>query len=144
VLNLLLRKKRETLEGIVTEIQKDDLDLQNQLRQEYLRKEILCYQKVLKDFGLRFETLVEQSPKDIEGRKYTIMVAKTLIKNEDLKKTLFQKKKIPVKELEKLVSVVNKNIIEQNHKYIIAIAILLAGDYVYLKDYIKGCWNHQL
>lgn len=130
--------KKETLKDIVVEIPKNDLDLQNQLRQDNFKKEILYYQKVLKEFRIPFETLVEQSPKDIEERKYIIKVTKTLIESEDLKKILFQKKQIPIRQLEKLVSV-NKKTIDCNHNYIIAIAIILAGDYVYLKDYIKGC-----
>jgi RNA polymerase sigma factor len=33
---------------------------------------------------------------------------------------------------------VSRKTIERNRKYIIAIALILIGDYVYLKDYIKG------
>ncbi|MFB7642625.1 hypothetical protein ACFCZI_28770, partial [Peribacillus butanolivorans] len=82
MLNLLFKKKKETLENIIVEIPKNDLDLQNQLRQENFKKEILYYKKVLKEFRLPFETLVEQSPKDIEERKYIKKVTKTLIENE--------------------------------------------------------------
>jgi RNA polymerase sigma factor len=142
VFNLLFKKKKETLEDIGVEKTKGDLDLKNQLRQEKIKKEILCYQKVLKKFGLSFETLVEQCPRDIEEKKYIVKVAKMLVESKDLKKVLFQRKKIPIRQLEKLVSV-NKKIIECHYNYIFAIAIILAGDYVHLKDYIKGCWNHH-
>ena len=138
MLNLLFKKKKKTLEDIVVEIPKNDLDLQNQLRQENFKKEILYYQKVLKEFRLPFEMLVEQCPKDMDERKYVIKVTKALIESEDLKKILFQKKEIPIGQLEKLISV-NKKTIECHYNYIISIAIILAGDYVYLKDYIKGC-----
>ncbi|MCY7551547.1 RNA polymerase subunit sigma, partial [Bacillus safensis] len=30
---------------------------------------------------------------------------------------------------------------ERNRKYIIAMAIIMTGDYVYLKDYLKGVLN---
>jgi RNA polymerase sigma factor len=92
---------------------------------------------VLKEFGLSFEELIEQSPKHLDARKNAIKVAKALIENEDLKELLFKKKKLPIKQLEKIVSVSRKTI-ERNRKYIVSMAIILAGDYVYLKEYIKG------
>ncbi len=33
---------------------------------------------------------------------------------------------------------VSRKTIERNRKYIIAIALILSGDYVYMKDYLKG------
>jgi RNA polymerase sigma factor len=33
---------------------------------------------------------------------------------------------------------VSRKTIERNRKYIIAIALIMTGDYVYMKDYIKG------
>ncbi|MCQ6275849.1 hypothetical protein JMM81_12900 [Bacillus sp. V3B] len=135
--NLLFKKEKETLEGMRVEQPTGNFDLQNQLRQEKLRKEILYYQKVLKQFRLSFEMLVEQCPKDMVEKKYIIKVAKALVESEDLKKILFQTKHIPIKQLEKVISV-NKKIIKGHDHYILAIAIILAGDYVYLKDYING------
>ncbi|WP_044747600.1 RNA polymerase sigma factor SigI [Bacillus alveayuensis] len=107
------------------------------IEQEQRKEEILYYRKVLKEFGLSFEELIEQSPKHLDARKNAIKVAKALIENEDLKELLFKKKKLPIKQLEKIVSVSRKTI-ERNRKYIVSMAIILAGDYVYLKEYIKG------
>ncbi|MFS0891533.1 hypothetical protein [Peribacillus frigoritolerans] len=90
--------KKETLENIAVELPKDDLDLQDQTRQEKLRKEILYYQNVLKKFRLSFEMVVEHCPKDIEEKKYIVTVAKKLIESEDLKR-FFQKKQIPIRQL---------------------------------------------
>lgn len=66
------------------------------------------------------------------------MVAKLLVENEELKEMLFTNKRLPIKQLEKMVDVSRKTI-ERNRKYIIAIALILSSDYVYMKDYIKGC-----
>jgi RNA polymerase sigma factor len=54
-----------------------------------------------------------------------------------LLKWLFRKKQLPIKQLQNMAEVSRKTI-ERNRKYIIAVAIILAGDYVYLKEYIKG------
>jgi len=35
----------------------------------------------------------------------------------------------------------SRKTVERNRKYIIAMAIIITGDYVYLKDYLKGVLN---
>ncbi|MBA2874284.1 RNA polymerase sigma factor [Anoxybacillus caldiproteolyticus] len=108
-----------------------------QIEQEQRREEIIHYQKVLKEFGLSFQELVEQSPKHKDARLNAMKVAKLLVDNEELCEMLFKKKQLPIKQLQTKAEVSRKTI-ERNRKYIIAVAIILAGDYVYLKDYIKG------
>jgi RNA polymerase sigma factor len=108
-----------------------------QIEQEQRREEIIHYQQVLKEFGIHFHDLVEQSPKHRDARINAINVAKLVVDNKELLKQLFQKKQLPIKQLENMAEVSRKTI-ERNRKYIIAVAVILAGDYVYLKDYIKG------
>lgn len=64
-------------------------------------------------------------------------MAKVLVENSELKNFLMEKKRLPIKELEKMVDVSRKTI-ERNRKYIIAIALILSSDYLYMKDYLKG------
>ncbi len=110
---------------------------QKLLEQEHRKEEILYYRQVLSDFGLSFDELIEQSPKHMDARQNAMKVAKTLIEDKTLKEVFFQKKRLPIKQLEKRVEVSRKTI-ERNRKYIMAMAIILSGDYVYLRDYIKG------
>lgn len=112
-------------------------EFQKQIDQEQRKEEILYYQTVLKDFGLSFSDLLECSPKHADARQNAIEVAHTLVQNQELKKHLFEKKMLPMKHLEGLVDVSRKTI-ERNRKYIIAVSIILSGDYIYLKDYLKG------
>lgn len=118
----------------------DELSIEEFRRknEEQLRKEeIIQFQKILEDFGLSFNEIVDQAPKHADARKNAIEVAKLLIENEELKKQLLEKKRLPIKQLEKMVHLSRKTI-ERNRKYIIAIAIVFMGDFVYLKDYLKG------
>ncbi|WP_407066444.1 RNA polymerase sigma factor SigI [Geobacillus sp. TFV-3] len=108
-----------------------------QIEQEQRREEILHYQQVLKQFGIHFHDLVEQSPKHKDARLNAIRVAELLVANDEWLALLFRKKQLPIKQLETMASVSRKTI-ERNRKYIIAVAVILAGDYLYLKDYIKG------
>ncbi|AVM08960.1 RNA polymerase sigma factor SigI [Bacillus sp. NEAU-CP5] len=112
-------------------------EYRKQIEQEQRREEILFFQKQLKEYGLSFKELLEQSPKHTDARQNAIKVAYTLVENEELASILHHKKQLPVKQLEQLVSVSRKTI-ERNRKYIIAMSIIITGDYIYLKDYLKG------
>lgn len=112
-------------------------EFEKQVEQEHRKEEITHFQRVLTEFGLSFSDLLEHSPKHADARQNAMIVANTLVKEDDLKRILFEKKQLPIKQLESKVEVSRKTI-ERNRKYIIAMAIILVGDYVYLKDYIKG------
>ncbi|WP_066066035.1 RNA polymerase sigma factor SigI [Neobacillus soli] len=120
---------------IVNELSLDDYNKRND---EQLRKdEIIQFQSLLTTFGLSFSDLVENSPKHSDARKNAMIAAKILIEDHELKELLFSNKRLPIKQLEKRVDVSRKTI-ERNRKYIIAIALILSSDYVYMKDYLKG------
>jgi RNA polymerase sigma factor len=112
-------------------------DFRKKTDEELRREEIIQFTQILQQFDLTFTDLIEQSPKHADARKNAMAVAKILVENEELKTILIEKKRLPIKQLESYVSLSRKTI-ERNRKYIIAISLILAGDYVYLKDYIKG------
>jgi len=101
------------------------------------KDEILHFQRLLSSFNLSVHELVDISPKHADARINAIKVAEQLAKRKDLMKEVFEKKRLPIKEIEDMVKVSRKTI-ERNRKYIIAVAIILSGDFPYLKDYIKG------
>ncbi|NRD78656.1 RNA polymerase sigma factor SigI [Bacillus sp. BRMEA1] len=120
---------------IVNELSVDEYNKKND---EQLRKdEILQFQALLAKFDLSFNDLVENAPKHSDARKNAIYAAKMLSENKELIDNMFEKKRLPIKELEKMVNVSRKTI-ERNRKYIIAIALILTSDYIYLKEYLKG------
>jgi RNA polymerase sigma factor len=104
---------------------------------DFRKEEIIHFSALLKTFDLSFSDLVEHSPKHADARKNAILIAKILVDHEELRKLLLEKKRLPIKQLEEIVEVSRKTI-ERNRKYIIAIALILLHDYMYLKDYIKG------
>ncbi|MBX9972088.1 RNA polymerase sigma factor SigI [Cytobacillus firmus] len=112
-------------------------DFRKKTDEELRKEEILQFTQILQEFDLTFSDLIEQSPKHADARKNAMTVAKILVENDELKNILYDKKKLPIKQLESYVSLSRKTI-ERNRKYIIAISLILSGDYIYLKDYIKG------
>jgi RNA polymerase sigma factor len=123
--------------GMIVENERSIDEFKKKTEEELRREEIIRFTGLLGEFGLSFQELLEQSPKHADARKNAMIVAKKLTENEELKQMLLDKKRLPIKKLEKEVSISRKTI-ERNRKYIIAIALVLIGDYVYLKDYIKG------
>jgi RNA polymerase sigma factor len=120
---------------IVNELSLDDY--QKKTDEQLRKEEIIHFQNLLTTFDLSFNDLVENSPKHVDARKNAIIAAKMLVESQELKEMLFANKRLPIKQLEKMVDVSRKTI-ERNRKYIIAIALILASDYVYMKDYIRG------
>lgn len=116
-------------------------DFQKKLEQDHRRDEIMHYQTILKQFDLTFQDLVDHSPRHADARENAMKVANTVIQTPGFKKVLFEKKRLPIKDLEKHVQVSRKTI-ERNRKYIIAVCIIMASDYVYLKEYVKGVMNN--
>lgn len=112
-------------------------DYRKKTEEEIRKEEIIQFSEVLIEFDLSFKDLIEQSPKHADARKNAILVANTLVHNSEMRNLLLEKKRLPIKQLEGLVDVSRKTI-ERNRKYIIAISLILIGDYLYLKDYIKG------
>jgi RNA polymerase sigma factor len=119
------------------EVKATNEQYQRQIEAEQRKEEIFHYAERLKEFGITMLDLTEQSPKHRDARETCFHIAKTIVEHEHLKQQLFDKKKLPIKDVCDLVHVSRKTI-ERNRKYLIALAVLLSGDYTYLKEYVKG------
>lgn len=113
-----------------------DTNQQNQKR----REEIALYEEILREFDLSFQELVKVSPAHQDARITSIQIAQLVAETDEYKQYLLEKRKLPIKEIEKLVKVSRKTI-ERNRKYIIAMALLQMSDLHFLKDYLKGRLN---
>ncbi len=105
--------------------------------EEIRKEEIQRFQEELKSFDLTFRDLIENSPKHADARKNAISIAQLIARNEELRIQLYEKKRLPIKQLEEIAAVSRKTI-ERNRKYIIAIVLILTGDFLFMKDYLKG------
>lgn len=118
------------------EVQKSmDAHLQK-LEEEARRDEIIRYSEVLSQFDIRFEELVELSPKHADARLNAMEVARIIADDPQMREYLLEKKSLPLKQLSTRVSVSRKTI-ERQRKYIISIVLILLGDYELLQEYIQ-------
>ncbi|WP_173917073.1 RNA polymerase sigma factor SigI [Halobacillus sp. Marseille-Q1614] len=103
----------------------------------YRKEEIIEFQAELQKYNLNFHELTESSPKHVDARESAIEVARIVYNNEGLRQQVLEKGRLPMKDLVKRVNV-SKKTLERNRKFIIAMVLILSGDYVYLKEYLKG------
>ncbi|HEY8393319.1 MAG TPA: RNA polymerase sigma-I factor [Thermaerobacter sp.] len=102
------------------------------------RQEILRLQEELAAFGIRFSDLVENSPKHKDARERAIEVARRLAAVPAYREALLKHRTLPLRELaaDPVVRVSRKTL-ERQRKYIVAVALILMGDYMYLREYLS-------
>lgn len=100
------------------------------------REEIKQYTKRLKDYGITFTDLVSNAPKHEDARLRALEVARLVAGRADLKAYLENKRELPLKQIEDLVSVSRKTL-ERQRKYIISMAIIICGEFKFLKEYLQ-------
>jgi len=98
--------------------------------------EIAEYSQALADFGLSFQELTEIAPKHRDARASAIEVARTIVANSDLLQFVLERKSLPLKALHDRTPVSRKTL-ERQRKYILAIVVLMCGEFDYLSAYIS-------
>jgi RNA polymerase sigma factor len=108
---------------------------QQQEQQERMA-EITDYSRMLNEFGISFENLVKVCPKKRDARIRSFEIARLIAADRELSDYLINCRQLPIKEIEQKTDVSRKTI-ERNRKYIIAAALILVGDYKFLKSYVQ-------
>ncbi|MDX8045659.1 RNA polymerase sigma-I factor [Gracilibacillus sp. S3-1-1] len=103
----------------------------------YRKQEIMELSEQLQAYKISFAELTKISPKHQDARESAIYAAKQLMKDPELTEYVFRKKRVPIKQLLKHVPV-SKKTLERNRKYILAVFIILTGEYLYLREYLEG------
>ncbi|MCL6625989.1 RNA polymerase sigma factor SigI [Alicyclobacillus shizuokensis] len=100
------------------------------------RQEIEEYAKRLREFGLSFQELVKVSPKHADARQNAMEIARLVAADDELRRYVMERRALPLKQLQERVHVSRKTL-ERQRKYILAVILLLCGDYATLQDYIS-------
>lgn len=99
--------------------------------------EITLFKKLLDEYDISIDELVEDGPKHSDARMRAIKAGFTVAKNSIMINQLKNAKKIPRKSLSEL-SGLSEKIIKTNRSYIIAIALALDGDFPFIREYIEN------
>lgn len=101
------------------------------------REEIMEFKGQLQAYKLTFEDLIEASPKHRDARESAVQIARLVYRDPELRTQVLDKGRLPIKDLVDQVNV-SKKTLERNRKFVIALILIFDGDFVYLKDYLKG------
>lgn len=101
------------------------------------RIEIEDLEKSLKTFGISLENLVEDSPKHKDTRINSAKIAAYIAENELLMQKMLKSRKIPTKDLEKLLNV-SRKVIHKNKNFIVAVCLVLKSNNDIIKSYIHN------
>jgi len=117
----------------------DDYDVQDWQKVIERRDEIEKWKETIKEFGINFAGIVKSTPKHEDARKRALYFAHVVARHPDLRKKFFGSKKLPIEEiLEKVPEAVrvSKKTLTRQRTYITAMAIILAGDFPSLKEFL--------
>lgn len=102
-----------------------------------LNMEIEQYSSELLNYGISFSDLVKLSPKHAKARVQCINIANGVISNQAMRIQFLQIHKLPQQELAATFQLSVKTI-EKHRRYIVALIILLLGDYTYLQTFLPN------
>lgn len=103
---------------------------------EARREEIARFCRELQRYGLSLAELTRVSPRHEDARRSAIAVAKLLVANDELRRHLVQRRELPLAALADIAPVSRKTI-ERQRKYIIAVSLILLGDYSHMQGYLE-------
>lgn len=103
---------------------------------EYRRLELEELGKELAAWNITYSDLAKVSPKHNKTRNQCSELVGIILSHPDMMQQVMTKKYLPIMQLEKVSGIPQKTI-ERFRKYIIAVVIIITGDYTYIKDYIK-------
>jgi RNA polymerase sigma factor len=86
--------------------------------------EVIEYSQALEDWGISFSQVVKVSPKHENLRREYKKIAKIIAEDPDLLSELERKRRLPIKQIEKIVSIHRKKI-ERGRIYIIALVVAI-------------------
>ena len=93
--------------------------------------EVIEYTQKLKSWGISMEELVKVSPRKEELRAYYKKAVKVIMDNKDILDSLLETKRLPIKEIGKIIKLHRKKL-ERGRIYIIALVLALQGNFSYL------------
>ena len=95
---------------------------------DLFNEEIDRLEKALSPFGITLLNLSGICPKQKRSRELCVRLASETVRNDKMKRSLLDKKRLPQSELAGLFGISEKTV-EKHRKYIVAVAVILSGDY---------------
>lgn len=130
---VLLHTADESLTGADAEASISAYDRMQE--QHSLREEIESLSETLAPFGVHFAELPRICPKQERSRRQCFALAYAVALNEESRAAFLINHRLPQAELARSFDISPKTI-EKHRKYIVALAVLLMGDYPAIRAYL--------
>lgn len=101
-----------------------------------IKNEIESFKNELLAYDITFERLTENVPVHQKTKMLAIEIAKTIVEDHSMLMSLKQTKQLQRKEINFKMGVTNKQL-KRSRCYIIAVAIVLSGDYDEIKQFLS-------
>lgn len=114
-------------------IEKYEIEEENKIRAQ----EIAYFTLKLKEYGISFSDLVNNSPKHKDTREELINVAFLVSRENQIVEKLIKTKQLPIKQI-CLLTTKSEKFIEKWRRYLIALILILTdSDLMYIKSYLN-------
>ena len=101
-----------------------------------LRDEILEANDLFSSFGFSFYDLTACSPKQEKTRRECILAVRYMLKPKERAEDFKRTGRLPIREIRKATGVSVKTL-DRYRKYLVAVIILMSGDFPHLAEYLK-------
>ena len=102
-----------------------------------LALEVAEFRRQLRAFGLDISDLVEATPRHRDTREQVQQVARALAQHRELYERMLRTRRLPIQELMDLTGT-SRKVHETWRRYIIAIALVLGGDFEGMKAHLSA------
>ncbi|MDR1147249.1 MAG: hypothetical protein LBK66_01310 [Spirochaetaceae bacterium] len=109
---------------------------------ENLRMEITEVNKEFSDWGFNWKLLLKKCPKQKRSRRACFAIIKIIFETPGLTELIIRKHQLPVTELAATMGF-SKKILEKYRHYIIAVIVLLKGDYPYIRAFLPQIMDND-
>jgi RNA polymerase sigma factor len=129
--------RRHAAEVPYAELPRETGRPENAFPADEAREEIQRLTAHLAEYGISFEDLVRETPKHRDSRRIAVGIARRILADPEMRASLERKKKLPFKILLRQL-VFNPKTVQRHRRYIIAVCLILGGDFPLLRDYVRG------
>ncbi|MGI6604334.1 MAG: RNA polymerase sigma-I factor [Firmicutes bacterium] len=98
------------------------------------REEILAFSRCLSKYGIGLSDVAASCPRHRDARRRAIEVARKVAARPDWLAALRKRGSLPLSEIAAEIGVSRKTL-ERQRKYILAVLLVLSGDFNYLREY---------
>ncbi|MBN2259470.1 MAG: hypothetical protein JW702_02945 [Clostridiales bacterium] len=129
-------KKNKKAENYTEELKDNVMDRKDLEKEYILKNEILNLSEELSRYGLSFQKLMSTLPKHQSTKMKAVEVAKVISENDELLKAFRENRNLPRIKIMKEIDVSHKQL-KRSRNYIIAVVIVLTGEYESIREYLE-------